>query len=51
MTNSRWYAARLEISPEEGAHDLGMSLDDVQRPILDPVAKGDHAAHPHSLLL
>jgi hypothetical protein len=45
------HASRLEISPEEGAHDLGMILDDAQGPVLDLVARWDHAAHPHSLLL
>ena len=32
------HASSLEISPEEGAHDLGMILDDMQRAILHPVA-------------
>ena len=45
------HASRLEIAAEEGAHDLGMILDDVQCAILDPVAQRDYAAHPHPLLL
>jgi hypothetical protein len=45
------YAPSLEISPKEGAHDLRMVLDDMQRAVFDPVAQWDHAAHPHPLLL
>ena len=41
------HAARLEVAPEHGAHDLGMILDDVQGAILNPVAERNHAAHPH----
>src|ERR1700675_4186590 len=44
------HASRLEVSPKEGAHDLGMILDDMQRALLNPVTQGNHAAHPHSLL-
>ena len=44
-------APRFEISPKEGAHDLGMVLDDMQCPVRDPVAQRNHAAHPHPLLL
>ena len=44
-------APSLEITLEERAHDLGMTLDDMQRPILDPVAERNHAPHPHALLL
>jgi len=45
------YAPSLEIAPKEGAHDLRMVLDDMQRAVFDPVAQWDHAAHPHPLLL
>ena len=44
-------APSLEITLEERAHDLGMILDDMQRSILDPVAEGNDAPHPHALLL
>src|SRR5271155_3680021 len=39
----------LEIALEERAHGLGMILDDVQCPVLDPVAQRNHAAHPYPL--
>src|SRR3984957_9559929 len=45
------HASRLEIAAKQGPHDCCMLLDDMQRPIVDPVAQGYHAAHPHSLLL
>jgi hypothetical protein len=44
-------APSLEIALEERAHDLGMLLDHMERPVLDPIAERNNAAHPHSLLL
>ncbi len=44
-------ASRLEIAAEEGAHDLGMVVNDMQCAVLDQVAQRDNAAHPHPLLL
>src|ERR1700722_5142631 len=44
-------ASRLEIAAKQKAHDLGMIVDDVQDPVLDPVAQRAYAAHPHPLLL
>ena len=44
-------AADLEIAPEEIKHERGMLLDDVERPVLDPIAERNYAAHPDALLL
>ena len=44
-------ASRFEIALEQGAHDYGMIIDDVQSAIFDPIAQRNHATHPHSLLL
>jgi hypothetical protein len=44
-------AADLEIAPKEIAHEDGMLLDDMERPIVDPIAERDHAAHPDAFLL
>src|SRR5258708_5430736 len=44
-------AADLEIATKEVAHEGGMLLDDMERPIVDPIAERNHAAHPDALLL
>src|SRR5208337_2243189 len=44
-------AADLEIAPKEIAHEDGMLFDDMERPIIDPIAERNHAAHPDALLL
>ena len=44
-------AADLEIAPKEVAHEGGMLFDDMERPVLDPIAERHHAAHPDALLL
>src|ERR1700722_16922810 len=45
------HASRFEVAAKQGAHDLGMIFDHMQRAVLDPVAQRDYAAHPHPLLL
>src|ERR1700679_2141989 len=45
------HASHLEVSPKEGAHDLGMILNGMHSAIRNPIAQRDYAAHPHSLLL
>jgi hypothetical protein len=45
------HASRLKIAAKQGPYDCGMILDDMQRAVLDSVAQGNDAAHPHSLLL
>src|SRR5277367_1806808 len=44
-------AAGLEIALEEIANQFGMLFDHVERPVLDPIAERNHAAHPNALLL
>ena len=44
-------AADLEIATKEIADEGGMLLDDMERPIVDPIAERNHAAHPDALLL
>src|SRR5271166_5471516 len=44
-------AADLEIAPKEIKYERGMLLDDMERPVLDPIADRNHAAHPDALLL
>src|SRR5277367_4654523 len=44
-------AAGLEIALEEIANKFGMLFDDIQRPVLDPIAERNDAAHPNALLL
>src|ERR1700747_324730 len=44
-------AADLEIAPIEIAHEHGMLLDNMERPVLDPIAEGNHASHPDALPL
>src|SRR6202030_3053413 len=44
-------AANLEIAPKKIAHDLGVLVDDMQRPILNAIAERDHPAHPDAPLL
>src|ERR1700684_4114681 len=44
-------AADLEITPIEIAHEDGMLLDHIERPILDPIAERNHASHPDALPL
>ena len=41
----------LEVAAEYRSHQIGMLLDDVQRPVLDPIAERNDAAHPYALLL
>jgi hypothetical protein len=43
--------ANLEIAAKEIAHESGMLLDDMERPVLDPVAERNHTTHPDALLL
>ena len=38
--------AELEVAAEYLPHQSGMLLDDVQRPVLDPIAEWNDAAHP-----
>src|ERR1700719_5178106 len=44
-------AADLEITPIEIAHEDGMLLDHMERPVLDPIAERNHAPHPDALPL
>ena len=44
-------AADLEITPKEIAHEDGMLLDHMERPVLDPIAERNHAPHPDALPL
>src|SRR5882757_7832862 len=44
-------AAGLQIAAKEIAHEGGMLLDDMERPIIGSIAERDHAAHPDALLL
>jgi hypothetical protein len=44
-------AADLEIAPKEIAHEDGVLLDHMERPVLDPISEGNDAAHPDALLL
>src|ERR1700721_1875314 len=44
-------AADLEITPKEIAHESGILLDHMERPVLDPIAEGNDASHPDALLL
>ena len=39
-------AADLEIAPKKVAHEYSVLLDDMERPVLDPVAERNHSAHP-----
>ena len=41
----------LEIAPKKVAHEYSVLLDDMECPVLDPVAKRNHSAHPDALLL
>src|ERR1700681_2375969 len=45
------HASRLEIAAKQGPHDCCMIIDDAQGAVLDSVTQGNHAAHPHPLLL
>src|SRR5208282_4720869 len=45
------HAADVKIASEELPHEVGVLLDDVERPILDSIAKRDDASHPDALLL
>ena len=44
-------AADLEITPIEISDEGGMLLDHMERAVLDPIAKGNHAPHPDALPL
>ena len=44
-------AAKLNVASKEVAHEGSMLLDHMERPVLDPIAERNNAAHPHSLLL
>src|ERR1700679_995883 len=44
------HASRFEIAAERGGHDLGRVSNYIQCAVLDSVAQGNHAAHPHPLL-
>src|ERR1700733_6332914 len=43
--------ADLEITPIEIAHEDGMLLDYMERPVLDPISERNHASHPDALPL
>jgi hypothetical protein len=43
--------ADLEIAPKEIANESGVLLDHMERPVLDPIAEGNHASHPDALPL
>src|SRR5215204_163764 len=43
--------AELEIAGKQAPDQARMVLDDVQRPVLDPVAERHYATHPDALLL
>ena len=44
-------AADLEITPKEISHEDGMLLDNVERPIFDPISERNDASHPDALPL
>src|ERR1700722_19905827 len=44
-------AADLEITPKETAHESGILLDHMERPVLDPIAERNDAPHPDALPL
>src|SRR3984957_21155938 len=44
-------AADLEITPIEISHEDGMPLDNMERPVLDPISKRNHTPHPDALPL
>ena len=44
-------AAEFEIAAKQHPDEFGFRLDNVQRPVFDPVAERDHPAHPNPLLL
>ena len=44
-------AADLEITAIEIAHEHGMLLEHMERPVLDPISERNHAPHPDALPL
>jgi hypothetical protein len=44
-------AADLEITPKEISDESGMLLDNMERPVLDPVTERYDASHPDALPL